>query len=125
MIALWLMTALLVKHFIFDFPFQSKFMLDGKGYYLHEGGLFHAAFHSLGTAFVFCAFDMPEVAGALAIIDGLIHYHVDYLKVKVNRWADLKPDNQMFWNALGADQLAHGLTYVLLIYLALEVGQSQ
>lgn len=121
MIALWLMAALLVKHFIFDFPFQTKQMLAEKGSYLEMGGVHHAFAHGLGTAIVFSLLGYHEVAGTLAVFDVLIHYHVDYLKMKINKWANLKPDNQMFWNALGADQLAHGLTYVLLVYLALSV----
>lgn len=119
MVALGLMTALLVKHFIFDFPFQTKRMLDDKGTYLEMGGVHHAFAHGIGTAIVFSLMGFYSLAGTLAVIDILIHYHIDYIKVKLNKWKDLKPDNKMFWNALGADQLAHGLTYVLLVYLAL------
>ena len=85
------------------------------------GGVHHAFAHGIATALVFVLFGFAEVAGTVAVLDILIHYHVDYLKMKINKWADLKVDNQMFWNALGADQLAHGLTYVLLCYLALSV----
>ena len=122
MIALWLMTGLLVKHFLCDFPFQTKKMRDEKGTYLEMGGVHHAFAHGIATAAVFCLLGFKEVAGTMAVLDILIHYHVDYLKMKINKWAKLKPDNQMFWNALGADQLAHGLTYVLLCYLALSVS---
>ena len=121
MIALWLMAALLVKHFIFDYPFQMKYMLEEKGTYLAEGGVHHAFAHGFGTAAVFALMGFYTVAGTLAVLDVLIHYHVDYLKMKINRWSGLKPDSKGFWNALGADQLVHGLTYVLLVYLALSV----
>lgn len=122
MIALWLITGLLVKHFLCDFPFQTKRMLEEKGTYLQIGGVHHAFAHGLGTMIVFMTFGMYEVAGTLAVLDTLFHYHIDYFKMRINKWADLKSDNQMFWNALGVDQLAHGLTYVLLVYLALSVS---
>lgn len=115
------MTGLLVKHFLCDFPFQTKQMLADKGTYLEMGGIHHALVHGLGTALVFSIFGFYDLAAALAVVDILIHYHIDYLKMKINQWAKLESDNQMFWNALGADQLAHGLTYVLLVYLALSV----
>lgn len=119
MVALWLMTGLLVKHFIFDYPAQFKFMLDNKGTYLHEGGVYHALFHGMGTAAVFIIAGMPEVAPVLGIIDTLIHYHVDYAKSWINTRMELKPNNDRFWHLLGLDQLAHQLTYVLLVGLAL------
>lgn len=122
MTALWIMTGLLVKHFLCDFPFQTKQMLEEKGSYLQIGGVHHAFAHGLGTMIVFMMFGFYEVAGTLAVLDILFHYHIDYFKMRINKWADLKSDNQMFWNALGADQLAHGLTYVLLVYLALSVS---
>jgi hypothetical protein len=119
MIALWLMTGLLVKHFIGDYPFQLKYMLEEKGYYLRAGGIHHATAHGLGTAFVFTIFDFKEVAGAMMVLDLLIHYHVDYLKSRINDWAELSPNKDRFWHLMGLDQLAHQLTYVLLVGLAL------
>lgn len=121
MIALWLMAALLVKHFLLDFPLQTKTMLAEKGKYLEMGGIHHAFAHGLGTATVFMLFGMSPVAGTLAVIDILIHYHVDYFKMMINRKTGLKPDNARFWHLLGLDQLAHHMTYVLLVYLALSV----
>jgi len=112
------MAALLVKHFICDYPLQTPTMLVEKGKYMEMGGIHHAFAHGIGTALVFILFGMPEVAGTLAVIDILIHYHVDYFKSKINAHWQLKPDNSRFCHLLGLDQLVHQLTYVLLVALA-------
>lgn len=119
MMALWLMAALLVKHFILDFPLQLKYMLEEKGSYLADGGVHHAFFHGFGTALVFMLLGYQEVAGTVAVLDVLIHYHVDYLKMKLNARLELNPSHKGFWTLIGLDQLAHGLTYVLLVALVL------
>jgi hypothetical protein len=118
MMALWLMAGLLVKHFICDYPLQLPYMLKEKGTYGEKGGIHHALFHGAGTALVFVLFGMAEIAAVMAILDILIHYHVDFLKMKINSWAKLKPDNNRFWHLIGLDQLVHQLTYVLLVALA-------
>ena len=120
MIELWLMTGLLIKHFLFDYVFQFKYMLENKGRYLHEGGVHHAFFHGCGTAFVFGMLGFEAIAAQVFIIDTLIHYHLDYLKSKITGWYSINMKDKAFWNLLGADQLAHQLTYVLLVYLALH-----
>lgn len=110
----------MVKHFIMDYPFQLKYMLEQKGFYLKDGGVHHAFCHGMGTMFVFYFMGFESVAPTLGIIDILIHYHVDYLKAKSNKWFALGPSNKGFWTAMGLDQLAHQLTYVLLVFLALH-----
>lgn len=119
MIALWLIAGLLIKHFVCDFPLQFKYMLEEKGTYLADGGIHHAFFHGFGTAIVFSLLGFYPMAGAVAVIDILIHYHADYFKVKLNKHLKLTPADQGFWHLLGLDQLVHGLTYVLLVGLAL------
>ena len=119
MTILAIMAFLLIKHFAFDFPFQTQNMLSQKGNYLAGGGIHHAVFHGCGTAFVFMCFGYTEIATTLGVIDALVHYHIDFAKAKTNKWASLQSNNPMFWNAIGLDQLAHSLTYVFLIYLTL------
>jgi hypothetical protein len=47
--ALLIMTALLIKHYICDFPLQTEFQLKNKGTYWHPGGLQHSMYHGIGT----------------------------------------------------------------------------
>ena len=50
----------------------------------------------------------------------VIHYHVDWLKMNINKKYGWKADQHPeFWVLLGLDQLAHYLTYVLLIWIIL------
>lgn len=115
---LWLMAALLVKHFICDYPLQLPYMLNEKGSYLAKGGIHHAILHGIGTGIVFALFGLTSIAIVMAVLDTLIHYHVDFLKMKINQWGNLKPNNNRFWHLIGLDQLVHQLTYVLLVALA-------
>lgn len=98
-------TLFTIKHFIADFPLQPSYQWMNKGKYGHPGGLLHAAIHAAFTLVILWWFDMPLW---LAAIDGVIHYHVDWLKMQLP-W---KPDNKYFWWALGVDQMLHYLTYV-------------
>ena len=119
MIALWILSALLIKHFLFDYAFQMSYMLEDKGSYLKVGGLHHSFLHGVGTLVVFlCVVDIKMALG-LAIIDMLVHYHVDYIKYQIVKTYNWKPENKSFWNALGFDQLVHQFTYIGLVVLAL------
>jgi hypothetical protein len=104
-----------IKHFLCDYPLQTMYQLRNKGTYLHPGGLIHSAVHALFTtaAFVVVA---PGVLLGIAIVLGefLIHYHIDWAKeqlIKRKRWMAAGKE---FWWAIGADQLLHHLTYVLI-----------
>jgi Protein of unknown function (DUF3307) len=113
-----LITCLLIKHFICDFPLQAfPWMYKNKGIYGHMGGITHAAIHVFGTFLVFL-FIAPLSACWLALLDGLLHYHIDYAKMNIGKKYNLLPNNsESFWVLLGLDQLLHQLTYVLLVLL--------
>ncbi len=120
MIILSLFTLLILKHFIIDFPAQTPYQWMNKGTYGHPGGILHAGLHGIGTFLCFALFFVTPFALIVGVLDMVIHYHVDWVKMNVNKkygWkADTHPE---FWIALGLDQLAHYLTYVALIALAL------
>jgi hypothetical protein len=110
---------LFVKHFVCDFPLQtSPWMYRNKGIYLHLGGIAHSAVHALGTWLVLVFF-IGEQAWLYALLDFIVHYHIDWAKLKLNKRFDLRPDNSnWFWILLGLDQLAHHITYFVIIYYA-------
>lgn len=54
----------------------------------------------------------------LAILDGLIHYHVDWVKMNYGEPDPSKA--QKYWRDHGADQYAHTLTYLLIGYLVIR-----
>ncbi len=110
---------LFVKHFVCDFPLQvSPWMYRNKGIYLHLGGLTHAAIHAVGTWLVLIFF-IGQQALLYALIDFVVHYHIDWAKLRFNKRYDWRPDNSNgFWILLGFDQLLHHITYFVIIYYA-------
>lgn len=110
---------LFVKHFICDFPLQtSPWMYRNKGIYFHPGGIAHSAVHALGTWMVLVFF-IGAQAWLYALLDFIVHYHIDWAKLKLNKRFDLRPDNSnWFWILLGLDQLAHHITYFVIVYYA-------
>lgn len=110
---------LFIKHFVCDFPLQtSPWMYRNKGIYLHMGGIAHALVHGIGTWLVLVWF-IGQQALLYALIDFLLHYHIDWAKLNINKHFDLRADNSnWFWILLGFDQLAHHITYFLIVYYA-------
>ena len=107
-----------IKHFLCDFLWQTPKMLAEKGQYGARGGIEHAAAHALGTMFVLdlvFSWSLANhiVALVLGFLDGVIHYHIDWVKQQLNR--GLTAADRMFWVWLGADQGLHYLTYILII----------
>lgn len=116
--ALVLLLLLFIKHFICDYLLQTQFMLENKGIYGHEGGMLHAAIHGLGTMLAVMIFGLFSVGSVffgliLGFLDSLIHYHIDYFKVKYSK--GLTPNDKQFWVAFGLDQFCHHLTYIILV----------
>ena len=102
-----------VKHFIADFVLQFDFMLKDKGTYGAEGGKDHAGMHGIWTWLVLIWFTNMYSAMLLAMMDSIIHYHIDWAKTNLSR--GLTPKDRMFWVWFGADQGLHYLTYILII----------
>ena len=113
-----LFIGLQIKHFICDFLMQTPFQYLNKGKYLHPGGIVHALIHGLGTSIVF--FILGIDIYWLIALDILLHYNIDYLKIKINTKYNLKPDNsEYYWYLLGLDQLLHQLTYGVILWITL------
>lgn len=107
-----------VKHFLADFVWQTSTMLSEKGTYGAVGGVAHAACHAVCTMVVLFVvlpwrLDAHLFAIVLGLMDGVIHYHIDWAKTNLSR--GLTPADRQFWLWLGADQGLHYLTYILII----------
>jgi len=112
---LLLLTFLFVKHFIVDFPLQKPYQWMNKGKYGHAGGLLHAGLHGVGTALCMWWY-APLLCLILGFVDALVHYHIDWAKMNINKkygWDANK--HEEFWWLLGLDQLLHALTYIALV----------
>jgi len=115
---------LLTKHFLFDFLFQTPFQYENKGIYGHIGGILHSALQALGTFLVFVivsavykSHSLFDLAGVFAVLDFVVHYHIDWAKVNIGKALNLSPKNREFWWFLGFDQYLHYLTYLLMFYI--------
>lgn len=118
-----ILTLFVLKHFVVDFLLQNKFQLSNKGNYLHFGGILHSLLHGLTTAAIvyyvaYETFDFAlNIAVVLGFIDYVVHYHIDWAKMNINKKFNLHPQTVMFWVMLGLDQFLHYLTYVVIIGL--------
>jgi hypothetical protein len=103
-----------IKHCYADFVLQTYMQTIKKGVWLDPIGISHTLDHiycTLITLLVF-SFIVPLGAGVIlltAVIEGIIHYLVDFTKVKYGSKDNTKP---IFWTQFGLDQLAHQVTYL-------------
>jgi hypothetical protein len=106
-----------VKHFICDYPLQSfSYQYLNKGKYGHLGGIIHSLIHMVGTYLVLFTFVGHTTALLWGLFDFVVHYHIDYFKVNINKkfnWTSTNSEH--FWVLLGYDQLLHNLTYLYII----------
>jgi uncharacterized paraquat-inducible protein A len=112
--AITLLALLLVKHFICDFVLQTPWQISQKGIYGAPGGLVHSGIHILGTLSVLLVLAAPvKIVLTILVVEFIVHYHIDWGKeqaVRRMKWSG----GARFWNAIGLDQLLHGLTYVVI-----------
>ena len=116
---LLLVTLLLVKHAIADFFLQRAFMFKDKHVYAGLGGISHASIHGFLTflAVVICLPNLWLFAVLFGLFDAVAHYHIDYVKSSWNVKTKAGPSETRYWYAFGLDQMAHSLTYVLIVYI--------
>lgn len=111
--------ATFLKHFIFDFVLQGPYQYLNKGTYGHPGGILHSGLQGVGS-FVALAWFFTNwwLLAVVCFVEFLVHYHVDWAKMNLNKYWDLRPNNsEYFWWLLGLDQLLHYLTYFGMIFV--------
>lgn len=101
------------KHWYIDFVNQSEEEVKHKGIYFDWRGVKHSVKHGIGTYIILIPFINIEWTLYLAAIDFLIHYHIDWIKMKFGERDISKP---AFWAQLGFDQFAHQVTYIFLTF---------
>jgi hypothetical protein len=112
-----LLLLLQIKHCYADFVLQTYMQTVKKGVWLNPVGISHTLDHiycSLIALLVFSLF-VPLSAFSIllvAVVEGVIHYLVDYTKVKYGSKDNTKP---IFWTQFGLDQLAHQATYLAMV----------
>lgn len=112
-----LVLVLFVKHFVVDFLLQRPYQYLNKGTYGHPGGVLHAGLHGTATMLSLRLFGYDvKLAMILGLLDTVLHYHIDWAKVNINRhYGWTATTHEQYWWLLGLDQLLHTLTYILII----------
>lgn len=119
---LLLLFFLQVKHWYADFVIQTYMQTVKKGVWLHPIGLSHSLDHVWCSMVALLLFDLfvgplsTILIIVIPILEGIVHYLIDFVKVKYGCKDNTKP---LFWNQFGMDQLAHQVTYLLLVYVLL------
>ncbi len=120
---LFLILLLQIKHWYADFKIQTYMQTVKKGIWLDPIGMTHSRDHILATLvalFIFNLFVPISVllAISVAFVEGIIHYMIDFVKVKYGCKDNTKP---LFWNQFGLDQLSHQLCYLIMVYILLPI----
>lgn len=116
---LLLLTILLqVKHCYADFVLQTYMQTVKKGVWLHPIGISHSVEHGYCTLIALIIFALvapisPLVMLTVTAIEIIIHYMIDFSKVKYGSKDNTSP---IFWTQFGIDQLAHQFTYIAIIW---------
>lgn len=119
---LLLLVLLQIKHWYADFKIQTYLQTVKKGIWGDPIGLSHTIDHiycSMIALLVFSAFVQvinPFTIVWTCVLEGLVHYHIDWTKVHYGTKDMTKP---LFWNQFGLDQLAHQITYAWMIWVIL------
>ncbi len=109
-----------VKHWYADFKIQTYMQTVRKGIWLDLIGLSHTLDHVWTTLIALLVYSFfysvsASVILTVAVVEGILHYAIDYTKVKYGCKDNTKP---LFWNQFGLDQLAHQVTYLgMVLYI--------
>ena len=101
---------LLFKHAIVELGIQAQLQNIDKTNYLGNGHL-HYLHHGIGTLVVAGLFLPANLAVCCALFDYIIHWHIDYLKTKINKVLDIENRTPTWWWTNVIDQCLHFSTY--------------
>ena len=112
-----LLLLLQIKHCYADFVLQTYMQTIKKGVWMDPIGISHTLDHIYCTLIALLLFSLfvplqPFAILFVAVVEGVIHYLVDYAKVKYGSKDNTKP---IFWTQFGLDQLAHQATYLAMV----------
>jgi hypothetical protein len=116
-----LLLLLQIKHCYADFYLQTYMQTVKKGVWMDPIGLSHTVDHIYSSLIVMLGFSLFVSINPISIIfvvtvEGIIHYIVDFTKVKYGCKDNTKP---IFWTQFGLDQLVHEMTYLWMVWYLL------
>lgn len=105
-----------VKHFLCDFVLQTTYLYRNKGIYGHPAGFIHAGLHAVGSLPAMLLIGgAPGLIAVMMAGEFLVHYHVDWLKLYIDKRCRLRIDRGSYWIIFGLDQLLHQATYIVIL----------
>lgn len=110
-----IITVLLIKHFFADWVLQSDEIAKNKGTSYRFLAI-HCLHHSMLTLMTLVFFVDVMSALTIAIAEFFVHGFIDWIKANPVIAKKFPFPTHSFWVAIGADQLAHQLFYVFLVY---------
>ena len=121
--SLLLLLLLQIKHWYADFVLQTYMQTVKKGVWLHPVGISHSLEHTYTSmiALLIGSFFLPInpiTIIAICLVEGILHYLIDFVKVKYGSKDTTKP---RFWTEFGLDQLAHQTTYLIMVAILLHL----
>ena len=114
LVMMFVLILLQIKHWYIDFVNQTEEEIQHKGIYLDWIGIKHSVKHGVSTfviLWVVLGWVEIDLAFALATVDFLLHYHIDWFKMNYGN-RDIR--TPQFWNHLGLDQMAHQIVYIII-----------
>jgi hypothetical protein len=116
-----LLLLLQIKHCYADFYLQTYMQTVKKGVWMDPIGLSHTVDHIYSSLIVMLGFSLfvsinPISIIFVVVVEGIIHYLIDFIKVKYGCKDNTKP---IFWTQFGLDQLVHEMTYLWMVWYLL------
>ena len=114
LVMMFVLILLQIKHWYVDFVDQTEEEIQHKAIYLDWIGIKHSVKHGVSTFAILWAvlgWTETDVAFALATVDFLLHYHIDWFKMNYGN-RDIR--TPQFWNHFGLDQMAHQIVYIII-----------
>ena len=110
-----------IKHWYADFKIQTYMQTVKKGVWMHPVGISHSMEHMIASMLALLIYNIffvinPATVIWLCTVEGILHYIIDFVKVKYGCKDNTKP---LFWTQFGLDQLAHQLTYLAMVWILL------
>jgi hypothetical protein len=117
-----LLLLFIIKHFLADYYWQTLPMVMGKRQRVNWLGwlMTHAGVHGMLTSLILIPFTSVWSALALGAADCVAHAVIDRIKAHPDLGGRFDRDSRMFWICMGLDQMAHMLTYLVIIAYVLE-----
>lgn len=106
-----------VKHYLCDFPLQTRYMLRKvlPTWEFFLPLLVHVGVHTMFSLGI-CLYYRPELWW-LSLVDGASHFFMDRIKAGDRYLGRYRDRNKAsYWNALGFDQMVHHLTHLYIVW---------